>query len=38
MDHVVNFLFLLDNSDWYQDEGDVNFSNKKDDSDEIKKV
>ena len=38
MAHVVNYLFLLDNSDWFQDEGDDNFSDKRDDLDEIKKV
>ena len=31
------FKFLLDNSDWSQDEGDDNFSDKRDDLDEIKK-
>ena len=34
---VAKYLFLLDNSDWSQDEGDVNFSHKRDDLDEIKK-
>ena len=38
MAHVFNYLFLLDDSDWSQDEGDDNFSNKRDDLDEIKKV
>ena len=38
MAHVTNYLFLLDNSDWCQDEGDENFSDKRDDLDEIKKV
>ena len=37
MAHVANYLFLLDNSDWSQDECD-NFSDKRDDLHEIKKV
>ena len=38
MAHVTNYWLLLDNSDWSQDEGDYNFSDKRDDLDEIKKV
>ena len=38
MVHVANYLFLLDNSDWSQNQGDDNFSDKSDDLDEIKKV
>ena len=38
MAHVANYLFLLDNSDWSQNEGDDNFSDKRDDLDELKKV
>ena len=38
MAHVANYLFLLDNSDWSDDEGDDNFSGKRDDLHEIKKV
>ena len=38
MAHVANYFFLLDNSGWSQDVGDDNFSDKKDDLDEIKKV
>ena len=36
--HIANYLFLLDTYDWSQDEGGENFSDKRDDSDEIKKV
>ena len=38
MAHVANYLFWLGNSDWSQDEGDDNFSDKRDDLDQIKKV
>ena len=38
MAHVANYSFLLDNSDWSQNEGDDNFSNKRDDLDELKKL
>ena len=39
MAHVTNSLFLLGNSAWSQAEGDNNnFSNKRVDVDEIKKV
>ena len=38
MAHVANYLFWLANSDWSQDEGHDNFSNKRDDLDQIKKA
>ena len=38
MSHVADYLFLLDNSDWSQDEDDDNFSDKRDDLDEIRKL
>ena len=36
--HIANYLFLLNNYDWSQDEGGDNFSDKRDDLDDIKKV
>ena len=38
MAHITNSLFLLGNSAWSQDEGNDNFSDKRIDLDEIKKV